>query len=100
MAQRRQSIGGVSREVPCFLKLGDRLCIHLFLLIDSAQVDMGRIKMRIHLERLSQLLDGLIVPPREVENLSIVSINWQRKRVKLQCLRDLDHGLVQPSYHQ
>jgi len=81
------------------LELGDSFVIHPFFLVSYTEPVMRTNKVRLHLHRLTQLLDGLIGLTRERKNPTEPGVHRKRNRVQVQRSSYLCQGFgMSPDY--
>ena len=64
------------------MKLGDGFRIHRLLLVSHPERPVPRGEVRVHFQRLSNLIDGLVVAAPKVQYQAHIRIDDQRERVE------------------
>src|SRR5437016_7423496 len=99
MSERSDRSRVASRKPGPLSILGDSLFIHRFLLVSHPKVPVCRSEVRITLiERLSELLDRLVVTASPKERSSDVRVDDQRERVALLRAFYFAHRLFHPPH--
>src|SRR4030095_16638473 len=94
MSEQRQHpwvIVQLSRLLILESRLGERTC----RLVSNSQLPMSKVKVLIHLDRRSQLLDGFVVLMRMDVSIPQIRTNDYRKRIKLLCSFQLSDRFIE-----